>query len=73
MGIIKYEEIKKILAEGRIKKCPCCTSEATLENFVTGAMVKCKKCDLRVVRKHEAKDDTGVAEVIDAWNRRSND
>jgi NTP pyrophosphatase (non-canonical NTP hydrolase) len=53
-----------------LEPCPFCGGEAELQNFVVEASVSCKKCRAKVVRKHIADYDTGINEVVNAWNLR---
>jgi hypothetical protein len=51
--------------------CPLCGAAARLGNYIVEAAIVCEGCDLTVTRKHAPTEDTGVAEVVAAWNRRS--
>jgi hypothetical protein len=50
--------------------CPFCGASPVLENLIVEAVVRCAGCRATLIRRHAAKEDTGVGEVIAAWNRR---
>jgi hypothetical protein len=54
-----------------VKSCPFCGHEALLMNYVVEAAVSCNNCRANIVRKHNAKSETGIADALRAWNSRS--
>lgn len=39
-----------------------------MENYIIEAVIWCKRCFAQVSRKHDALEDTGIAEAIAVWN-----
>lgn len=51
--------------------CPFCEGEAFLSNYIVEAAVTCALCGATMTRQHTSSGDTGIAEVVEAWNRRT--
>jgi DNA-directed RNA polymerase subunit RPC12/RpoP len=58
-------------SQGELKPCAHCGGSARFESYIVEACVWCPDCGVRVCKKHAPKHDTGNANAIAAWNRRS--
>lgn len=51
--------------------CPMCGGKAQADCFIVVASVRCTECRLTVTRGHRAREDSGLPEAIQAWQRRA--
>lgn len=60
------------LIEANLEPCPFCESPAVLENYVLEAVARCTAsfCGASIKRKHAPREDTGIDQARQAWNRR---
>lgn len=56
-----------------LKPCPFCGGEATAENLIIDAIVRCSGCSAVIAKRHPAQNDNGYQEAIAAWNTRAID
>lgn len=54
-----------------LKPCPFCGGDGLRSNYIVEAAVCCSTCAATITRKHAPGEDTGLPEVLSAWNRRA--
>ena len=60
----------EVLSPVGLLDCPFCGGRPVFENLIIEAAIKCIPCKVSMTRHHNAKVDSGVPAVMDAWNRR---